>query len=113
MIMAKKYTILLAFVLFFVGNAQAQTFKAWQAAAENAYAQKDYYSALEYFNILLEIEPKDPEFLWKYAESARQFDAYTLADSTYAKVRVVADSLYPVATSVSYTHLTLPTICSV
>lgn len=92
----KKIAFFVLF-LFFSLSAQAQTLKAYEQAAETAFTQKNYHAALEYFNILLEIEPEKAEYLFKYAESARGYHAYQLADTTYRRVRLEADTLYPLA----------------
>jgi len=64
----------------------SQTFKAYLKAADNAFFQKDFYSAMQYYSIGLEIEEDRTDLLYKYAESARLFNAYAQADSAYTEV---------------------------
>lgn len=90
------FTLLLICLTVF--TVQAQTQKAYQEAAETAFVQRNYHAALEYFGILLEIEPDNYNYLYKYAESARGYNAYELADTIYRKVRLNADTLHPLAT---------------
>lgn len=78
-------------------NINAQTLKAYEKAAENALAQKNNHAALEYFGILLEVDADNPNYLYKYAEAARGYNAYQLADTMYRRVRLEADTLFPLA----------------
>ena len=75
----------IAFFLLAVGGF-AQTFKAYEKAATNAFAAKDYYSAMQFYAICLEIEEDKTDLLYNYAESARLFNAYAQADSAYTQV---------------------------
>lgn len=81
----------LAFVVA-VGQAYAQSpsRKQYIVEAEKQYADKNFYGALIYYNEALEFDPKDPEILFKSAESARQFNAYSKAA---AKYQFLIDSL--------------------
>ena len=93
----KKIAILLL-LLICANSGFAQTLKAYETAAETAFTQRNYHAAIEYFEILLEIDSKNPNYLYKYAESLRGYDAYEQADTIYRKVRLEADTLYPLAT---------------
>lgn len=77
----------------------SQTFKAYVKAADNAFFQKDFYSAMQYYAIGLEIEEDRTDLLYKYAESARLFNAYAQADSAYTEVlsRDTAGTAFPEA----------------
>lgn len=95
-----KYFLAILCSTFLFGNEmQAQTFKAWHKAAENSFAQKDYYSAMKYYEVALEIEEDRTDLLYKYAASARLFDAYRFADSAYTVV-IKRDTLkeFPLST---------------
>ena len=54
--------------------------------AEKSFAEKDYYSAMKYFEYVIEVEDEPLDILFKYAEAARLFDAYSFADTAYTKV---------------------------
>jgi len=54
--------------------------------ADQSFAEKDYYAAMKYYEYVLEVEEEPLPVLFKYAEAARLFDAYTFADSAYTKV---------------------------
>lgn len=98
MLFYKKTAILLLLALMYVTTGAAQTLKAYETAAENAFAQRNWHAALAHYETLLEINPENPHYLYKYAESARGYDAYELADTIYRKVRLEADTVYPLAT---------------
>ena len=54
--------------------------------ADISFSEKDYYSAMKYYEYVLEVEEEPVNILYKYAESARLFDAYSFADTAYTKV---------------------------
>ena len=82
----KKIVPSLAVFFFLAAAANAQPFQSWMKAADNSFAEKDYYSAMKYYESALEIEKDRMDVLYKYAESARLFNAYTFAEATYAEV---------------------------
>ncbi len=89
--MKTKYiSLLLLFVFAMTQSLTAQTKTQFINRAEQEYANKNYYGALEYFNTVLEFDDKDPIFLFKAAESARQFNAYEQAAQKYS---MLVDSL--------------------
>jgi tetratricopeptide (TPR) repeat protein len=100
--MDKKYikSILLC-VFFSLTISQVsvgQTLKAFIAAAENSFIQKDYYSALIYYSDALEFEQDRIDLIFKTGESARLFNAYSLAEEKYQKVvDMDTDASYPMA----------------
>ncbi len=59
------------------------SFRALVKAGDNAFAQKDYFTAMKYFEMATQVEPDNLDGLYKYAQSARLFNAFTLADSAY------------------------------
>ena len=61
----------------------AQTMKAFIAAADNSFMQKDYYSALIYYLDALEFDSTRTDLQYRTAEAARLFNAYTLAEEKY------------------------------
>ncbi len=79
-------------------SLQSQTLKQYLKAASESFYAKDYYSAMTYYDIAHEIEEEDMEILYKYAESARLFEAYTFADTAYTNVLYSEDgAAYPMA----------------
>lgn len=86
----KKYISIIALFVFAAGSAFGQTQKAFIKAADEAYANKNYYGALTWYSEALEFDEDDPALLFLVAESARNFEAYDIAA---AKYKIVVDSL--------------------
>ncbi len=82
----KRNNYILIFCILFGAVLQAQTSKSFIKAAEKSMLDKDYYSALEYYQTALDIKPKDVSLQYKVAESARLFNAYKLAEEHYKMV---------------------------
>ncbi len=66
-------------------TAFGQTRQAFLEAAEEAFESKDYYSALHYYQNVLEFR-QDQAVLYKTAEAARLFNSYKRAESYYQQV---------------------------
>ncbi len=80
-----KY-LLISIVLTLFGwelIAQSPTKKQYLAEAEKAFSEKNYYAALIYYNEALEFDSNDARVLYKSAESARLFNAYSTAARKY------------------------------
>ncbi len=60
-----------------------QSRKAFEEAAQKAFNEENYYSALTYYNELLQFDEKNPTYIYRSAEAARQFDSYHLAAQRY------------------------------
>jgi len=86
----KKYISCIIFIVFGICSGYTQTQSAFIEAAEEAYANKNYYGALTWFTEALEFDPDDQELIYKVAQSARKFEAYDLAAEKYS---MVVDSL--------------------
>ncbi len=94
----KKYFYILIAALLTAGISNAQTARNFEKAADKAMADKDYYSALEYYQTALDIKPTDIGLIYKVAESARGFNAYKLAEDHYKKVLESPEAInYPEA----------------
>ena len=80
----------------------AQTKQAFIQAAEESYANKNYYAALSYFEEALLFGGKEPELIFKAAESARMFNSYKIAAAKYSLlIDTLENDSYPIA----YFHL--------
>jgi hypothetical protein len=85
-IFTAAYSILLAIVFLFpFTNVQAQSLKAYEKAADDAFAKQEYYNAVHYYEIVLRSK-KAPGIYYKYAESCRLSHAYQAAEDAYKKV---------------------------
>lgn len=83
--MRNKINHILYFLLFVTG-IQAQSLSAFRDATNAAIEDKDYYNAFYYSRLALEFDESNLELIDLHAESARLFDAYTVADSLYQKI---------------------------
>jgi hypothetical protein len=83
---------LLMICLMAVGNLSGQSRKAFQKEADKAFQAKDFYSALSYYGEMLLFE-RDLVTLYMAAESARGFDAYSIAEDYYREVMDI-DSMF-------------------
>ena len=69
-----------------------QTQKAFIKAADEAYTKKNYYGALVWYKEALEFNKRDTTLRLKYADAAREFEAYDIAAENY---KLLVDSLAP------------------
>ncbi len=69
-----------------LGQVSAQSLKQYEKAADRAFEQRDYNAAIAHLAKVLEKDPKNWDALWKYAECARLFYAYPIAEKTYSKI---------------------------
>lgn len=74
------------FLLLPLEHAIGQTVKAFKEAGDQAMKQKDYYAALVHWGNALKQQPDDLEMIFKYAEAARLFYAFDIAQKNYEKV---------------------------
>lgn len=100
MINTLRNTLLLFLFSFVVFNSiNAQSLRAYINVADNAFASNDYFTALFYYKKVLEVEPARGDIHFKYAESARLFQAYRIAEDAYSKISISKDSMrFPLAT---------------
>lgn len=82
----KRILTILFFLSIGCAGLLAQSKGQFLKAADEAMAKSNYYAALNYYNIALEFDEKDPKTLFKSAEAARNFDAYKLAISKYTNL---------------------------
>ena len=82
-----KTVFIVISLLFFQSQIiLAQSLQSYKKAAENALLLQDYNAALLYINQALTIEPDDTNLQYSYAEVARRFNAFELAEEYYEKV---------------------------
>lgn len=68
---------------FFSVALSGQTLKAFLNAGEEALAENDFYNAMYYHANALEFDTTNLDVRYKLAESARQFNAYAVAEEHY------------------------------
>jgi len=94
----RKISIFILLCLFIATAAKSQSLKAYIKAADQAYLTHDYFSALVYYKKILEVEPQRTDVHFRYAEAAREFQAYRIAEDAYHQITTGRDSLrYPQA----------------
>lgn len=95
--MSNKYVFLIP--VFLAGTMlqlHAQTLRAYEEAAEEALASKDYYSAITRLETVLEVDPDRFDLKYKLAKAAYEYGAYELADSLLNELSVAGDvTKYP------------------
>ncbi len=64
----------------------AQSLKQYEKAADQAFEKKDYNAAISHLAKVLEKDPKNWDALYKYAECARLFYAYPIAEKSFNKI---------------------------
>ena len=79
----KKPFCLSLFLVMLCQGVSAQSFKAFEKAGDKAFTDKDYYAAMYYYSNALERKPDEPGVAYKYAEMARQFNAFEEAMKYY------------------------------
>lgn len=84
--MASKYYIFFSFLFFSCIQGNAQTAAAFELAGDEAFARKDYNAAIQYYSEANEKDAKNIEVIWKIAETARNYNSYSLAEKNYQKV---------------------------
>jgi len=84
--MGKKILHSIILSLAFISCAFTQSQNAYLEAAEMAFEMDDYYSSMVYLENALEFDETDLNIKYMYGESARKFDAYSLADSVYTEI---------------------------
>lgn len=81
-----KYLLVIIPLLVLSMSGSGQTARQYLKAADAEFQGQDYYSAMKHYQMAMEITGEKPEILYKYAEAARLFAAYTFADSAYTKI---------------------------
>lgn len=85
--MKTTHTILfISLLLGIAGSVRGQSLKSFERAGDDAFKNKDFGAAIQYYATVLNKNAADLAILWKYAESARQMYAYTEAEQTYLKI---------------------------
>jgi len=94
--MKQRIVILLLMMPFGVVSVTGQTLKAYITAAENALAEKDFFTAFTHFETAVGVDSSRFDLQYKLADVARQYQAYSTAQELYSNVLESEDSgLYP------------------
>ncbi len=71
---------------FFQLTTYAQSLRAYERAGDSAFEKKDYAAAVQYYGDVLKRHEQDYSLWWKYAESARLYNAFPEAERSYKKI---------------------------
>ncbi len=94
--MKHKIIILLLTLPFGIGSVAGQTLRAYITAAENAFAEKDYFTAYTHFETAVGVDSNRMDLQYKLAETARLYQSYANAEIFYGNVLRSEDSdTYP------------------
>lgn len=96
--MKHRIVILVVALLSGAGILSGQTLRQYITAAENALAQKDYFTAYTHFETAVGVDSNRMDLQYKLAETARLYQSYSFAETYYGNVLRSKDSeSYPEA----------------
>lgn len=84
--MSRLYLVLIFFFVSITAIFSQNKVKKYIKFADEQYIKGDYYYALEYYKMALEVDSNNVDFLWKYAETLRAYKDYQEAEKYYLKV---------------------------
>ncbi len=79
-------------MIFFSVLSYGQTYKQYIKAGNKSLEEKDYYSAMRYYQEALEIKEGNAEIYYKCANAARLFFAFTTAEEYYIKTQKLSQN---------------------
>ncbi|MDG1913189.1 MAG: DUF1573 domain-containing protein [Crocinitomix sp.] len=86
----KKFTVklLLGFLLLGLAphSSTAQSFTQMMEFADEKIVEGDYYYALKYYQLAMNLDSNSVEVLWKFAEAQRKYKDYKKAEYYYGRV---------------------------
>jgi len=84
--------ICLAILMIAVSSISAQSLRSYIKAADNSFKSGDYFTSYVYYRKVLDVEPERTDIYFKYAESARLFQAYRVAEDAYRNITESEDA---------------------
>ncbi|MBC7774877.1 MAG: PD40 domain-containing protein [Phycisphaerae bacterium] len=81
----KKVFLILA-TLFVYTNLAAQSLRSYERAGDEAFRNKNYGAAVQYYGDVLKRHEEDFTLWWKYGESARMYQSFPEAERSYQKI---------------------------
>lgn len=84
-IMNKLFSIIF-FIAFCVNVGQTQTVKQFKKKAQQAFDNQNYYAALAHYSTIVDADSSSMDIMYNYAEAARNYNAYTMAENSYQQV---------------------------
>ena len=87
-----KILICLTLLMIVVSSISAQSLRSYIKAADNSFKSGDYFTSYVYYRKVLDVEPQRTDIYFKYAESARLFQAYRVAEDAYRNITESEDA---------------------
>ncbi len=84
--MKHRIVMLLLAIPLGILPVRGQTLKAYITAAENALAEKDYFTAYTYFETAVNVDSNRMDLQYKLADVARLYQAYSNSEKLYSNV---------------------------
>ncbi|MFN0033461.1 MAG: hypothetical protein ACKVUS_00255 [Saprospiraceae bacterium] len=81
-----KQVFLISAALFVYSNFTAQTLRSYERAGDEAFRNKNYGVAVQYYGDVLKRRNDDFSLWWKYGESARMYQSFPEAERSYQKI---------------------------
>jgi len=82
----KKLLFIILTLGFCIQSSDAQTLKQFRKKAIEAFSNKNYYAALSHYTTILEVDSTSNDVLYNHAEAARNYNAYSAAETSYEKI---------------------------
>lgn len=80
-----KFLLIVA-ALFLAGSVAAQSLRSYERAGDEAFRNKNYGIAVQYYGDILKRQKSNYPLWWKYAESARLNSTFQVAQRAYKKI---------------------------
>lgn len=81
-----KKVFLISATLFVYFNLPAQSLRSYERAGDEAFRNKNYGAAVQYYGDILKRHEDDFSLWWKYGESARMYQSFPEAERSYQKI---------------------------
>ena len=81
-----KIISIIIFIALCVNLGSAQTMKQFQKKAQEAFDNQNYYAALTHYSTIVDVDSSNIDVMYNYAEAARNYNAYSMAENSYQQV---------------------------
>ncbi len=82
--MKEAFLIAATFLVYF--NLSAQSLRSYERAGDEAFRDKNYGAAVQYYGDVLKRHDEDFSLWWKYGESSRMYQSFPEAERSYEKI---------------------------
>lgn len=84
--MRDLFCLIATLFLLPASDVSGQSIKAYERAGDEAFRNKNFGAALQYYSNVLKRRQEDLSLLWKHGESARMYQAFREAEQSYLRV---------------------------